>query len=160
MLYPPRLTYRAECRCPIGRLRWRAGPVANLVVDQGGTNLGDVYFRAVAQTTAWYIGLKNAGGIVAGDTAAAHGGWTDFTTYTGANRATLTLAAFSSHGSSNNATSPGVFTISANGTVAGTFLVSVQSKTGTTGILYSAVDFLTAQPVNTGDVLTITVNIN
>lgn len=151
------LVYSVECRDADGRLKWHE-EVHNLVTTEGKNHLGNVYFRGTTPITTWYVGLKNAGTIAAADTAASHAGWTDFTSYSESTRQTLTLAAFSS-GVTNNSAAPAVFTISAGGTVAGAFVVSNSSKTGTTGTLYSVADFSAAQPVAAADVLTVTVSV-
>lgn len=155
-LAPP-LTYSVECRDASGRLKWRE-EIHNLVTTEGKNHLGNVYFRGTTPVTTWYVGLKQSGTIAAGDTAASHAGWSDFTSYNESVRQTLTLSAFSS-GASSNSGSPAVFTINASGTVAGAFVVSNSSKTGNTGTLYSVADFSAAQTVAAADVLTITVSV-
>jgi hypothetical protein len=56
-----------------------------------------------------------------------------------------------------NSTSPAVFNINATSTVGGAFLVSNNTKSGTTGTLFSASDFTTGdRSVVSGDTLNVT----
>jgi hypothetical protein len=151
------LVYSVECRDADGRLKWRER-IHNLVTTEGKNSLGNVYFRASAQITAWFVGLKNTGTIAASDTAATHGGWAEFTSYSEATREALTLAAFSS-GTSTNTASPAVFTISGSGTVAGAFVASVSAKSSGSGVLYSVADFSSPQTVVATDEITVTVTV-
>lgn len=141
--------WRIECRDRDGNLKW-VEEMYNLVVDEGINDWLDKYFKGSTYTAAWYVGLKNAGTIAAGDTAASHGGWTEFTTYTG-NRKTLALGAVS--GKSVSSSSAAVFSMTGAGTVAGAFLAG--TNTGTGSVLYGAVDFAAARIVGNGDIINV-----
>jgi hypothetical protein len=94
-------------------------------------------FKGSAYTAAWYVGLTAATPTFAnGDTASSHGGWTELTAYSESVRQTLTLGT-ASGGSIDNSASKAAFTINANSTtIGGAFLITVSTKSGTTGTLY------------------------
>jgi hypothetical protein len=146
---PPRCTFLIECRGPDGALKWLE-EVANLVTTVGRNHLLDVVFDAATQVTTWYLGLKGAGTVAAGDTLASHGGWSEVTPYSG-NRPSLTWGT-SSAGSLS--ASQVAITINAGATVAGAFICSV--NTGTSGVLYNAADFAASRTVADGDTLNVT----
>ncbi len=141
--------WRIECRDKDGNLKWTE-EMFNLVVDEGINDWLTQYFKGSSYTAAWHIGLKNAGTIAAGDTAASHGGWTEFTSYTGT-RKTLALGAVASKSVSSS--SAGVFSCTGAGTVAGAFLAT--TNTGTGGVLYGAVDFAAPRTVGSGDIINV-----
>ena len=153
--------YRVECVGADGKVKW-AEEAHNLVVNEGLQNMVAAYLDAATQTTVWYVGLITGPGsgttIAAGDTLVTHGGWTEFTNYTG-NRKTATFGTATTADPSviDNSASPASFSISgAGGTVAGAFLASV--ATGTSGILFSASDFQSPgdRVVVSGDTLNVT----
>ena len=65
--------YHVRCLDKYGNIKWEE-LFHNLTTTEGVNSLGNVYFRAQTQITAWYVGLKQAGTIAAGDTAASHAG--------------------------------------------------------------------------------------
>lgn len=137
----PHFTFAFECFDSQGRLKWRED-FRNLVTTGGKNNLLDTYFAGSAYTAAWYLGLVDGGTTptyAAADTMASHAGWTENQSYSNAARVTLAFAAASagSKATSTNAT----FTINATATIAGGFTTTVNTKGGTTGILYSAGSF-------------------
>lgn len=153
--------YRVECVGADGKVKW-AEEAHNLVVNEGLQNMVAAYLDAATQTTTWYVGLITGPGsgttIAAGDTLVTHGGWTEFTNYTG-NRKTATFGTATTADPSviDNSASPASFAITgAGGTVAGAFLASV--ATGTSGILFSASDFQSPgdRVVVSGDTLNVT----
>ena len=85
-------------------------------------------------------------------------GWQEMTSYDEANRQTLTLGTVASQ-SVNNSASKAVFTISATKTVAGAFVITNNTKGGTTGIIMGAAFFSTARDVLDDDTLNITVTL-
>lgn len=129
--------------------KWRE-TVRNLVMTAGKTDIVDKYFKGSAYTAGWFMGLKGAGTIAAGDTLASHAGWTEVTPYSG-NRPGITWGTTTS--GSNTATAVS-YTINATATVAGAFICTV--NTGTSGILYSASDFAASRSVASGDTLNVT----
>lgn len=126
---------------------WRS---CNTVVTAGKNDVLDKYFKGSAYTAGWYLMLKGAGSIAAGDTLASHAGWTESTPYSG-NRPGITFGTTSA--GSNTATQISI-SINATATVAGACIASV--NTGTSGILYSCSDFASSRSVVSGDTLQIT----
>jgi hypothetical protein len=121
------------------------------------------YFKGSAYTAAWYIGLYGAAASndpAAGDTAASHAGWTEIVPYSNATRpaATFGTATTANPSVQTNSASPASFTINATATVGGAFLISNSTKSGTTGILFSASDFTAPgdRSVASGDTLNVT----
>lgn len=147
-------TYHFECYDKDGNLKWEE-TANNLVTTEGLNSVLDVYFDAATQITSWYVGLKDTGTIAAGDTLASHAGWAELDLISGTNRVgPLTFAEPSAGSLSATAAA---FTIDTPDTVYGAFLTSAQS--GTTGVLYGAVDFGTARAVSSGDTLNVTVTV-
>lgn len=112
--------------------------IPNTTMTAGRTDLLSVAFAAGTQKTAWYFGLIDATGysaISAGDTSAAHAGWTESTAYAEATRQAWSPTAASSV--ATNATAPTI-TMNATTTVKGAFIISNSTKGGATGILWSA----------------------
>lgn len=133
--------------------------VKNLVVNQGKNDILDVYFSDGTQVAAsgWFMGLVSLSGysaIAAGDTAASHAGWTEFTGYSESTRQAWGQGDPASQ-SITNAT-PVTFTINATGTVKGAFIITNSTKGGTSGKLWAAALFSADVPVNSGDQLKVT----
>jgi len=138
--------------------------VNNGITDEGLNKLLDVMFHADTAVGTWYIGLINNtsfSALAAGDTAAqTHSdgsltnGWREFNSYDEATRGTWTEGAAAARSVTNAATVD--FTISASGTVKGIFVVSTNTKSGTTGVLWSTAAFGSNVVVNDNDVLKIT----
>jgi hypothetical protein len=157
--------YTVECIGADGVVKW-SEQLPNLVVNQGIQYMASVALTAgataVTQITAWYIGLYGAGASntpAAGDTMASHAGWTEVVPYSNATRPTCTFVAATTANPSvaTNSASPAVFNINATATVGGAFLVSNNTKSGTTGTLFSASDFTTGdRSVVSGDTLNVT----
>lgn len=127
----------------------------NLIHDAGWNSMLDVYLRNQTQIASWFVGLTAASPTpAAGDTLPTHGGWTEFSSYSGTRKAYTAAAAASR--SINNSASKASFTMTAGGTVGGGFLCSVTS--GTSGTLFST-KALTGgdRAVLTSDVLDVTV---
>jgi hypothetical protein len=60
-----------------------------------------------------------------------------------------------------NSSSPAIFTINAGATIGGAFLISNNTKGGTTGTLFSAADFSGGdKPVLSGDTFNVTYTLN
>ncbi len=155
--------YTIVCRDRNGVEKWRMQEHHNLVVNGGLKDMNDKYFLGVAYTAEWYLGLYGAAvsnNPAAGDTAASHAGWTEVTPYANATRVQAVFAAASTADPSviTNAASPAIFNINAIGTVGGAFLISNSTKSGTTGVLFSASDFASPgdRNVNVGDTLSVT----
>lgn len=158
----PRARFDVECRDAQGNLKWST-VAYNLVTTQGKNDLLDKYLSGSAYTASWFCGLISSVGytaIAAADTMASHAGWTEAggtnaPTYTG-NRPAITFAAAS--GASKSSSGGLSFTFTGAGTVKGMFATTVNTKDGTTGLLYNAVLFTGGDRVvvNT-DVVNVTV---
>jgi hypothetical protein len=136
-----------------GQIDWIENP-SNLLTTACRDYALDAAFSAATQTTTWYLGLKNVGTGAVTDTSASHAGWTEYTNYSEANRQTWTEAGVSGQRITNSA-SPAVVTISGGGgTIGGVFLISNNTKGGTTGTLCSVSDFATPRVVTYGGTLT------
>lgn len=154
--------YRIECLDKDGNLKWSAES-ANLVVNVGLQDMNTKYFSGSSYTATWFIGLYGAGASntpAAGDTAASHAGWTEVVPYSNATRPACTFGTATTADPSviSNSASPASFTINATATVGGAFLISNSTKSGTTGILFSASDFAAPgdRSVVSGDTLNVT----
>ena len=159
--------YIVECFDKDGKLKWTA-ETPNLVVNVGLQYMAGTALTSTAQITTWYIGLYGSGATNtpnAGDTMSSHGaagsgGWTEVTDYTEATRPAATFAAATNANPSvvTNTASKAVFSINGTTTVGGAFLTSNNTKSGTTGTLFSAADFQAPgdRSVVSGDVLNVT----
>jgi hypothetical protein len=130
-------TYTVEC-IRDGEVIW-TDEIPNLVTTAGKNDALDKYLAGSAYTAAWYLGLIDSTSftaVAAGDTAASHAGWTENTGYSQGSRPTAAWAAASA--GSKAFSSAASFSINANATIKGCFLISNSTKSGTTGILYSA----------------------
>lgn len=151
--------YEIVARDRDGHELWREA-VPNLVTTAGLNDSLDKHFKGSSYTAAWYVGLTaNSPTFAAADTMSSHAGWTEVADYDEANRQALTLGSVSA-GSVDNSASKAVFTISANSTgIGGAFLVSNNTKSGTTGVLYGGAAFTANRTLNDNDTLTITVTL-
>ena len=147
--------YKIEC-IRDGKVIW-VEEIDNLVVTEGLNDSLDKHLKGSAYTAAWYVGLTNTTPtFAAADTMASHAGWTENTTYDEANRQTLTLGTVSA-GSVSNTASKAVFTIAGTVTIGGAFVTSVNTKGGTTGILYGGGALSQNRSLVDNDVLNITI---
>lgn len=142
-----------------GKVIWKHGQ-HNLVTTAGLNKLLDATFKTGLATPAWYVGLVNATPtFAAADTMGAHAGWTENVSYGETTREALTLGTIGS-GSVNNSASKASFTINAGTTVAGAFLTDSDTKSGTSGTLYSEVAFTGGtETLSSADVLNVTVTL-
>lgn len=154
--------FKIECFDKDGNLKWEA-ETPNLVVNVGLQDMNAKYFTGSAYTAAWYIGLYGSGATnnpAAGDTMASHAGWTEIVPYSNATRPACTFGTPTTANPSvaTNSASPAAFNINATATVGGAFLCSNSTKSGTTGILFSAADFSAPgdRVVASGDTLNVT----
>ena len=131
-------TYTLECIGADGQVKWTE-TIDNLVTTAGKNDALDKYLAGSAYTAAWYLGLIDStsySAVAAGDTSASHAGWTENTGYSQGARPTAAWSAASA--GAKALSSAATFTINANATIKGCFLISNSTKAGTTGILYSA----------------------
>ena len=88
---------------------------------------------------------------------ASHAGWTENVGYTQANRPTLSFGTATDANPSVIAATAAVFSINAPGTIAGAFLTTENTKSGTTGTLFSVGNFTVGdRGVVSGDTLNVT----
>ena len=158
--------YKIQCHDAQGNLKWE-DVAPNLVVNVGLQDMNAKYFTGSAYTAAWYIGLYGSGATnspAAGDTMSSHAGWTEVVAYSQATRPACTFGTPTTANPSvaTNSASPATFSINATTTVGGAFLTSNNTKSGTTGTLYSAADFSAPgdRAVTNGDTLSVTYTIS
>lgn len=149
--------YTVECRAADGTLRW-SEEIKNLVTTSGKNDALDKYLSGATYTAAWYLGLIGSAsyttGPAVGDTAATHAGWVEAAGYSQASRPTASFAAAAA--GSKALASAAVFSINADTTIKGCFLISNATKSGTSGILYSAGLFTAGDKVvQNGDTLNV-----
>ena len=152
-----------ECYDKDGNLKWK-DHAHNLVVNVGLQDMNTKYFSGSAYTAAWYLGLITGPGsgttIAAGDTMSSHAGWSENTSYSQATRPACTFGTATTADPSviSNSASVAVFSINGTATIAGAFLSSNNTKSGTTGTLFSASDFQSPgdRSVVSGDTLNVT----
>lgn len=154
--------FTVQCFDAEGNLKWEASS-PNLVVNVGLQDMNAKYFTGSAYTATWYLGLYGAGSTnnpAAGDTMSSHAGWTEIVPYSNATRPACTFGTPTTANPSvaSNSASPAAFNINATATVGGAFLTSNNTKSGTTGILFSAADFSSPgdRVVASGDTLNVT----
>jgi hypothetical protein len=154
--------FTIQCFDKDGNLKWE-DENHNLVVNGGLQYMCGTALTSTAQITTWYIGLYGAGASntpAAGDTMSSHAGWTEVTAYSNATRPACTFAAatLANPSVATNTASPAAFTINGTATVGGAFLVSNNTKGGTSGTLFSAADFASPgdRSVVNGDTLNLT----
>lgn len=149
-------TYKVTCVGADGQVKWE-DTIKNLVTTVGKNDLLDKYLAGSTYTAAWYLGLVDGASTptyAVTDTAAAHAGWTENVTYSNSARPT---PAWNAAASGSKATTATAFNINGTATIAGTFLISNSTKSGTTGILYSAGSFTGGnKAVSNGDTLNVT----
>ena len=137
--------FTVTCFDKDGNLKWEAKS-PNLVVNVGLQDMNTKYFSGSGYTAAWYIGLYGAASSndpAAGDTMSSHAGWTEVTAYSQATRPAATFGTATTADPSviDNSGSVAVFSINGTTTVGGAFLTSDDTKSGTSGTLFSAADF-------------------
>lgn len=146
-----------ECLDADGNHKWTA-ETHNMPVSVGLDYVLNVSFRAQSQLASWYLGLMNTGTLAAGDTMGSHAGWTENTAYAAATRPQWTAAAPSGNAIANSSTVD--FAVNGSGTIAGIFVTSDSTKSGTTGTLWATANFTGgSQAVSNGDTLKVTYTI-
>jgi hypothetical protein len=148
--------YTVECFDAEGNLKWSEG-FKNLVVTVGKNFMLDETFSGTNYSAAWYLGLVDGASSPtynAADTMASHAGWSEFTSYSESTRPSPTWSSASAGSKATTATS---FSINGSGTVAGAFMTTNNTKSGTTGTLFSAGNFSGgSRTVASGDTLNVT----
>lgn len=152
--------YKIEAFDSKGNLKW-VDEIDNLVVNVGLDDSLDKHLKGSGYTALWYVLLTDGTPTVAaGDTMASHAGWVEVTAYDEAVRQTLTLGAVSGQ-SVDNSASKAVFTIDTDTTtIGGAGITTVNTKGGSTGILYGAGAFSAGDKLlDDNDVLNVTVTL-
>lgn len=163
-------SYTIECYDVDGNLKW-VDYYKNLFVNVGKVDVLDKYFKGSTYTATHYLGLVDGASAPtynAADTMASHAGWTESVAYSNANRVTAVWGtATASGGGAGSAgtgalvSSAAVFNINATATIAGTFLTTNNTKSGTTGTLLSSGSFSGGnRSVVSGDTLNVTYTAN
>ena len=139
------------------KLKWEVNE-DNLVVNVGLQHILDILFvSATSQIDPWYVGLLDDSPTpAAGDTMGAHGGWTEFQTYSEGTRQTYVDVRAAQ--TVSNTASKAVFTISGDTQIiAGAFITSDNTKGGGGGTLLCAVAFSGGdKSADTNDILEVT----
>jgi len=147
--------YNVDCVDAEGNLKW-SDTIENIVVTVGKNLMLTQTFAGAGYTAAWFLGLVSGATSPtynAADTMASHAGWTEFASYSNATRPAPT---FSTSAAGAIATTPTAFTINGSGTVAGAFLTTNSTISGTTGTLFSAGNFTGgSRSVASGDTLNV-----
>ena len=158
--------FEIKCHDKDGNLKWEAQS-KNLVVNVGLQYMAGTALTSVAQITTWYLGLYGAGASntpAAADTMSSHAGWTEFVEYSGQRKGSaggsvaFGTATTADPSVISNSASPSVFAITGvGGTVAGAFLTTIETKSTTTGTLFSVGNFTAGDKlVTSGDTLNVT----
>jgi len=154
--------FSIQCFDRDGNLKWEDSS-PNLVVNVGLQDMNTQYFTGSGYTATWYIGLYGASATndpAPSDTAASHAGWVEVTDYSQSTRPACSFGTATTADPSviSNTLSPAAFSINASVTVGGAFLISNNTKGGSTGILFSAADFATPgdRLVVSGDTVNVT----
>lgn len=129
---------------------------SNIIVAEGLTHLLGVAVAGVTQVNPWYVALFEGNVTPAGSLTAATftATTTECTAYDEAARVAYvegTVAA----GAVDNAASRAVFTMNATKTIYGGALLSVSTKSSTSGVLLSAARFPSARAVVDDDELSV-----
>lgn len=150
-----------KCYDKDGKFKW-ARKTKNGIVDEGIEYMLNVAFRsATTKINPWYIGLVDNSGFSAfadADTMASHTGWSESTAYTEATRPEWTADAAASRAITNSTTVD--FSMNATATIKGIFITSNNTKSGTTGTLWSTAAFSSNASVTSGDTLKITYTVS
>jgi hypothetical protein len=158
-----RMNLRDQASCMISRGRGIMDdfvPKGKWVVEhvRAGQIIGKYEFNNLfnggTPVTTWYAGLISStsySAIDATDTMGSHAGWTEFTSYSQSTRVEWTAGAASSQSITNGTAM--TFSINGSGTVKGLFVTSVNTKSGTTGVLWNAALFSADVDVVNGDEL-------
>jgi hypothetical protein len=152
--------FTVECLDADGNTKWTE-EFPNLVVNAGLQYANTQVFKGVTYTATWYMGLVTGPGsgntYAAGDTMALHTGWTESVAYSQTARPTMSFGTASTADPSVIVSGITVFTMNATATIAGAFVTNENTKSGTTGTLFSVGNFTVGdRPVTSGDTLNVT----
>ena len=132
----------------------------NLITDEGLNKALNVHLSTHAKITTWYVGLKSTTHVSSSATYAVPL-FTESTKYSEATRQAWAEGGSTAQ-SISNSTSVATFSINANSTIDGTFLVgggtaaSTKGDTAGGGTLFAVANFASAKVLSSGDSLQIT----
>jgi hypothetical protein len=152
--------FTVECLDADGNTKWTE-EFPNLVVNAGLQYANTQVFKGVTYTATWYMGLVTGPGsgntYLAANTMASHAGWTEDTNYAQTARPTMSFGTASTADPSVIVSGITVFTMNATATIAGAFVTNENTKSGTTGTLFSVGNFTVGdRAVSSGDTLNVT----
>ena len=134
--------------------------VPNAFTTQGLNHSNDVLVNAGTQVTQWYVLPVNNSGwsaFAAADTPSSHAGWTELTDYSESVRQSWHVDA--SNGGVSLTTSVITFTANATIAVKGGAIISVNTKSATTGTLLATAAFGSVQNLVSGQALQFTISL-
>lgn len=147
--------YVVECIGADGKVKW-TDTIENLVTTAGKNAALEQVFSGTAFGTP-FLGLVDGGSAPTYNTAdvmSSHAGWTENVAYSNATRPQPTWGSASAGSKATTATA---FNINGTATIAGCFLTTNSTKSGTTGTLYSCGNFSGGnKSVSNGDTLNVT----
>lgn len=147
---------------PVIYQQYRNGKLIDEDVTHNGVTIGgknslfNIMFGAATQITAWYFGLIDNSGTTTNDTTDTMGShsFVENVAYAETTRQQWSPGSASSGSITNS--SAATFTVNATGTLYGMFVVSVSTKSSTTGTLWSTAAFSTTKSVASGDTVKLT----
>jgi hypothetical protein len=150
--------YTVECHDKYGNLKW-IDYINNLTASGGLDDILTRYYKGSSYTAAHYAGLTDGSpNFSTADTMESHAGWNEATTYTEANRQTITWGAVSNQ-SVNNTGAKAEFSINTNNaTIGGAFITTDNDKNATAGILIGGGAFTAGDKgLDDGDTLSVSI---
>lgn len=149
--------FTVQCLDADGNVKW-AEDFHNLVVNTGLQYLNTQVFKGVTYTATWYMGLVNSGATyAAGNTMLSHSTWTENVAYAQSARPTMSFGVATTADPSVITSTATVFTVNATGAIAGAFVTTDNTKSGTAGTLFSVGNFTVGdRSVVSGDTLNVT----
>jgi len=135
----------------------------NDITNEGKNLILNVMFNGTTPiaNNSWFIGLISSvsyTALAATDVMNSHAGWTEFTTYSQANRVAWGSGTATTQSTTN--ASAAQFDITASGTVKGVFITTDNTKGGTAGSLWATALFAADVPVNNGDQIKVTYTVS
>jgi len=154
--------YEVTCFDKNGNQKW-VDYIFNTVVNEGLDDILTQYYKGSSYTAAHYVGLTGTTPTFASDDTigGTHAGWTEVTAYTETNRPDFTAGSVSGQ-SVDNSSSKASVTINSDGTtIGGAFLVTDNTKDGTSGALVGGGAFSGGdKTIGDGDTLSVQVTAN
>jgi hypothetical protein len=133
----------------------------NLVVNEGLNRTLNVMFNGATQSTTWYLGLfeGNYTPVATLTAATVASAATECTAYSSSTRPEYVEATSSAQSTTNSANRASFIFTSAK-SIYGAFLISDNTKGGTSGYLFSAARFSAVKNVDVNDELLLTYTFN